>query len=578
MVDLTGEPMLIIASESELPASHYVWGTGGWLPPEEREALDWLTLTRFMGWGLTMIRRTDRDLARELSGQNRWIILACDPDHLNEGLVEQFASKLATQPILIVARAGAADGVLARLTGVARGKEHITGQSLHWIGAGSEQNWFCRNTLDANPLEISEKTTVWATLESMPLIVACQIGRGVIATLGFHPSQARDADGAATALLKHLLVWGSPEAVAWLDFDNAFVLRMDDPGGAQNVYNRDWSYPKLGEAEWTAIGTDLRRRNARLSIGYVAGWVDDGEASRGILQVEGQEPYRIPGRVYSSPVVKYQNLGGYAPETFHDYEAEFRGIQALRASGLGDIELHGYTHMHPDTKVWARAPDRYEATYWFRELGSNAEVSVAARPLNQHPLDLGINVLQRYFNVRPTTLICPGDEWTNEVLERAIDLGLYFVSSYYLAMRDGDRFCWVTHVCAPYLDEPNTAWFDSGLPVVGYFHDREPALEGVGWMSKWLDRWQEAGARRFIDFRELAAAVGRRLYLEQHVGDISLTVESGEAPPLVKPLPILIKVVDRQMPSHISVSLDGKLIQVRVYPLGKGIGRIILPL
>jgi UDP-4-amino-4-deoxy-L-arabinose-oxoglutarate aminotransferase len=33
-------------------------------------------------------------------------------------------------------------------------------------------------------------------------------------------------------------------------------------------------------------------------------------------------------------------------------------------------------------------------------------------------------------------------------------------------------------------------------------------MEGVGWLSKWLDRWQEAGAKRLIDFRELAAAVG----------------------------------------------------------------------
>jgi hypothetical protein len=177
---------------------------------------------------------------------------------------------------------------------------------------------------------------------------------------------------------------------------------------------------------------------------------------------------------------------------------EFHGIQALRTAGLGDVELHGYTHIHPDTEAWARAPDRYEggpALSWYRELGTAAHATLAARPLEQHPLALGVAALQHYFHVCPTTLVCPGDQWTPEVPERALDLGLQLVGSYYLAMRQGDRFCWTQHVCAPYLNEPNPAWFDAGLPVVGYFHDRELALEGVDWISRWLDHWQAAGPR-----------------------------------------------------------------------------------
>jgi hypothetical protein len=58
------------------------------------------------------------------------------------------------------------------------------------------------------------------------------------------------------------------------------------------------------------------------------------------------------------------------PGTLYDYEAEFCGIQALRAANLGGVEIHGYTYMHPDTAAWAQAPDRYEATSWYRELGT----------------------------------------------------------------------------------------------------------------------------------------------------------------------------------------------------------------
>src|SRR5262249_27631542 len=157
--------------------------------------------------------------------------------------------------------------------------------------------------------------------------------------------------------------------------------------------------------------------------------------------------------------------------------------------------------------------DGSPATSWYRELGRAAQAILAARPPEQHPLALGMAALRHYFNVTPTTLICPGDLWTPNVPEHALDLGLQMMSSYYLAIRDGGRFCWTQHVCAPYLDRPEAAWFDGGLPIVGCFHDYDLALEGVHWMSQWLDRWQEAGARKFMDFRELAGAIGRRLSL-----------------------------------------------------------------
>src|SRR5439155_1462316 len=105
-------------------------------------------------------------------------------------------------------------------------------------------------------------------------------------------------------------------------------------GGAQNVHSRNWSYPKLGETQWAAIGADLRRRKARLSVGYVSGWVDDGDATRGTLTVDGRSPDRVGGAVYPSPKVRYQDRAGHAPGTVHDYSSEYRGIQALRRAGV----------------------------------------------------------------------------------------------------------------------------------------------------------------------------------------------------------------------------------------------------
>lgn len=569
--------MLVIPSQTELRASHPVWGTGGWLPPEQREALDWLTLSRFLGWEATVMRGSGLAHDVSLPAGLRWIILACDTGTLGEEGIAFLASQLTSEPILILARGDTPDGIWAGWTGVVPGTRQVTGRSLRWIGPGPERDWRSRKTLEANVLELSEGAVVWATLEGAPIVAGRQVGRGVMLTLGFHPSKARDVDGAVTAMLRHLLVWGALAPVAWFDWERTLVLRMDDPGGAQNVYKRDWCYPKLDEAAWAAISADLSQRNARMSIGYVSGWVDDGDTQRGDLRVDGRISHRTRGAIYPAPTVEYRDKAGHMPGTLHDYQSEFRGIQALRAQNLGDVELHGYTHMHPDSTSWAQAPDRYDSTAWFREFGGTATRMIAERSLHQDLLNLGVAGLYRYFGTYPTTLICPGDEWTNATLEGALGLGLHLVSSYYLALRHEDRFCWAQHVCAPYLNEPSAAWFDAGLPVVGYFHDLDPAIEGLDWISKWLDRWQEDGARRLIDFRELAAAVSRRLYLEESDRGLHLIVTSDGSPALVRPIEMNIASPQGSMPSQLLASLDGERQSLDIEHLGEGRGRVVLP-
>jgi hypothetical protein len=570
-------PVVIVTSEAELPPSRRIWGTGAWFPPDEREALDWLTLSRLLGWSVRVTRRTHSGLDAGLPAGSRWIIIACDPALLGEDLVRLLASRLDAEPVLVVARADTVRGPFTRLSGAIRRPEQMSGRTVHWAGPGGGRSWSLRNELGATPLELSAGTSVWATLDGAPLIAARRVGRGLLATLGFHPSQARDRDGIVTTLLKHLLIWGASGPVAWLDLAGSLVIRMDDPGGAQNVHLRSWYHPKLGEAQWAAIASDLNERNARMSIAYVPGWVDDGDSARGGLKVGTRTPRRIPGRVHPSPLVSYEDRAGHGPGTLHDYAGEFRGIQALRAAGAGDVELHGYTHMHPDTKLWSQASDRYEVTSWFRELGTTATAAIGAKPPARHPLALGARALRDYFGVRPTTLVCPGDEYTDGVLERALGFGVCLVSNYHLAIRDGERFCWTTYVCAPYLSEPGADWFNAGVPVVSYFHDRDPVLEGTAWIGRWLDGWHAAGARRMMDLRELASAIGRRLHVEATDGDLRLTITTPGASALVRPLPIGIAWPGRPLPSRLSAIVGGRTLSLGVERVSPSFGRVILP-
>lgn len=569
------DPMLIVASGAQLPSGERIWGTGGWLPPEEREALDWLTLARLAGWAVTVARQRAPRVEGDLAAGSRWIVVACDPDGLDEDLVTRLTARLEVEPLLIVARAGAPQGPLARLAGAALGPRRVAGRSLGWLGPGERRSWNCRRPLEARALDLSEGTTVWAALDGAPVIAARHVGRGTVATLAFHPCEARDRDGAGTALLRHLLIWGARAPVAWHELEGSLVLRMDDAGGAQNVHLRSWSYTKLTEAAWAAIGADLGQRNGRLSIGYISGWVDDGDPARGTLEVAGQPVERVRGRVHPSPLVTYRDRTGLA--TVNDYQAEYRGIQALRAQGLGDVELHGYTHMYPEPAVWAQAPDRFESRSWYRELGRAAEKIIAGLPPDRRPLTMGVEMIRRHFGVLPTTVIFPGDEFTSTPVERALGLGLRLVSSYYLALRDRDRFCWTQHVCAPYLDEEDAAWFDGGLPVVGYFHDQDLAARGTRWLGTCLDRWHAAGARRLLDFRELAGVVGRDLVLEEDASGARLICAGEDAPALVRPLTVGIRWPGDRLPPRVRARLDGCEVSVEVEPLAPGLGRVILP-
>jgi len=214
---------------------------------------------------------------------------------------------------------------------------------------------------------------------------------------------------------------------------------------------------------------------------------------------------------------------------------------------------------------------------WYREFGRATDKVIAGLPPDQRPLALGVATIRRYFDVLPTTVIFPGDDFSNSPVERALGLGLRLVSSYYHALRDRDRFCWTQHVVAPYLDHVDAAWFDAGLPVVGYFHDRDLALHGVGWVGTCLDRWQAAGARRLLDFRELATVVGRSLSLEEGPDGARLTIAGEGAPALVRPLTVGIRSAGTRPPARVHVRLDDRECSLEVEPLAGGLGRVVLP-
>lgn len=351
MIETLPDPMLLIASEAELSSTYPAWGTGGWVSAQSREALDWLTLARLLGWSVTVIPTTDFGADSRIPRSSRFVVFGCEAEACGDDCVSYLASRLAEEPLLAIVRANGPDTASALLGGAWSRRGNCSGRSLVWTGPGPHRAWHCRNVLEVSGLDLQSDTEVWAQLEDVPIIAARRVGRGVIATLGFHPSEARDAEGVATALLKRLLIWGAPEAVAWFDFEHTLILRMDDPGGAQNIYSRNFYYPKLDEEKWTLIGRELKKRQARLSMGYISGWVDDGDASRGTLRVNDQEPPRVPGEVYPSPRVCMRTTPAMGQER---YTTTYPNFAEFRCCGRADSATSNYTATHTCIQTGSR--------------------------------------------------------------------------------------------------------------------------------------------------------------------------------------------------------------------------------
>ncbi len=502
-----GRPRVaIIAEPGELDADRRVWGSHDRsLPPQGREALDWLTLCRFQRRNIDLVHGSPPS---DLLQQAECVIVARHPASIGPDDVAALEAALTSRPIVVIARAAPSGHPLQRLSGAVAEEVRSIEGAPRWVGPGPAREWSSRLRLSGDALRIGDGCVPWAFAGEAPLVVVREVGPGTIVTLAADPSEIRDSESSGTGLLAWLLRHALPDA-GTLDLEGSLVLRMDDPGSAANVHLRGWAHRELGEAEWREVTTALKARDARMSACYVPGWIDDGDGERGELRVGGEVVERVPGGVHPAPLVTYRSRDG----ELHDYVAEAKGLIALKEGGAGGVEQHGFTHVRPPYSEWAAAPDRYGNVAWYREFERFEEAGELSCDLlpdsgnnsqDADPISLGANVLQQHFEARPCTLTFPGQAGSDRATELALDAGFDLVATETLAIRHHDRFCWSAHVTSPGLEFPDPHLLETGLPVVATLHDRDIVLNGVEWLGRWLDEWVAAGARRVIDFGELA--------------------------------------------------------------------------
>ena len=249
------------------------------------------------------------------------------------------------------------------------------------------------------------------------------------------------------------------------DMRGVLVLRLDDPGAAVREHLDGWRHPPVPDATWDAMWDDLRGFG-RVSLFCCPAWV---EADGTVVDSRTRNP------------------------------AEWAAVDRGVAEGLADLECHGFTHLHPDLDRWAAAPDRSSNPAWFRELWPPEE---PAEP----PADEQAGIIARWQAACGpcSTLVAPGEGWGTATLAAARARGLALFCSWGICRLDLPAPAWSRGIGSPYLDEADPSFLAEGLPAVGYWHDRDMALHGPGWVREHLGRWRDAGVTRAWAFADLA--------------------------------------------------------------------------
>jgi hypothetical protein len=251
------------------------------------------------------------------------------------------------------------------------------------------------------------------------------------------------------------------------DFRGVLLLRLDDPGAAVRRHLKGWAHDDVAPEAWGALLKALRGFG-RFSVFCCPGWVD------------------ASGAVHSSRDVN---------------PTEWAALDKAVSVGIADLECHGYTHLHSDTAAWSAAPDRYDAPDWYREMWPPREPE-------EPGVDAQAGIIAAWQAVcgPGTTLVAPGEAWGLNTVAAARRQGLSLFSSWGVCRLDLSVPTWSVGIGSPYLDQADSSWLAAGLPVIGYWHDRDMAVHGPTWVGEQLDAWRDCGATRAWAFSDLVRA------------------------------------------------------------------------
>jgi len=505
--------VLLVTTSQELPRRGTVWKQG--VPNDAQGYVELLSAAN-IPFETMWMERFEIPLRYLVEGDLRkysTIILATPARNLNDRSVEALLLASKRYGISLLT---AGDGVDARLR-VAFGIKALRPEAVpdHRVSA------FSRTRVRRGP-------------DGTPLQLVNPFGRAVNYYFAGGGREFLDGYGPTQQEVREAIVANGGYGMVWASLAGVAVLRMDDGLYHGSAFQQDprWPgglYERMDEAAWDRTRAVLARHNARMSIGIVTGYVDDGDEGRGTLYRRGQVVRRRQcGDVYDSREMIYVDRRGPRPGRRYDFESEYRGLLRGVREGLLDPEVHGYTHVSPDREGWCRAADRATNLEWLMELAPKQ--GSATTPQDQRRvLEEGTRRIVAWFGVTPSSLVPPSHGVDEETEVAARNFGLRFLDGPFLSILKADRIIQNGKIKTFWAhwqgDGLTEAPLKAGYPFVVGLHDRELVRRGAEWFDAFLGRWRALGVRRFITLRELAAHLTSRLTASVDSGALRLVVE-----------------------------------------------------
>ena len=237
------------------------------------------------------------------------------------------------------------------------------------------------------------------------------------------------------------------------------ALRIDDIGASTKLYEvyskrlfgnflylkylksfRAWGpYREMSVEEWEEVFEILEQFNAKLTVGVTAGWIErDG------------------------------NLTPF-PEKFSE-EAQI--LKDGLNEGLLEIANHGLTHC----VVGKHLPRLFSSNrQYHREFWESLPRKIHFDHLKQSQ-----RILQDYFKTKITTLIPPGNVFSEDTVDAASKFGINRIN--YRKMENSSL-----NENLIIIDGETTYKKSISLKSVIRFHDREIIIEGVDWLKRKLE-------------------------------------------------------------------------------------------
>jgi len=528
--DLTVE---VWTCEAALPSGVSVWWARQ--PSIARPVIEFLRLN-----GLpSVVRWLDHPVDRPGLGRRGLAWLACPASVLSDDVVRGLREAVRAGTTL-VATADVWDARLADLYGVRVEAGRFLVRSVVFRGPGGAapsevpvRPRSARRVVVADPAAAE----VWATTGRpvRPLIVRHPYGDGAAVLIGFPSDELWSVrpDRLDGWIFRYLTAW-LPVAVA-APLRHTAVLRMDDPQTSSKIWNTaappgyQTRYPALTAAEWAEIGRLVEAHQARLSVMYVSGFVDDGDGRAGELYLQGRPVAdRACGRIYDVRDVTYR-LG----DRVYDFPSEFQALRDLVARDVVDIESHGYIHTTPFLQDWCRDPQRPRRFLWLSEFFDLSMKRPVPTATQRAHLQASIDRIRRWFGRAPVAFSPPMhayDEATPVIAQR---LGLAVMHAQTLfdltrtpILETARLIVHWAHL--PYVEDPDLN--ESGYPIVIGLHewDLRTHVPPIRWIHHQIAFFQHRGYRRIISFRELAGYLGAHVQARYRRGpdreEVVLTV------------------------------------------------------